>query len=74
MSAEGKECAGDAMIETLSFSNNLYVEHMIAKRLLREPLMFYERIMNFIVKLALIKRRISIKRQVPGKVVHKMNA
>lgn len=34
----------------------------------------YVLIKNFGVKLALIERRISIKKQVPGKVDHKMNA
>lgn len=62
------------MIETLCFSNNLYMEHTIARRLLREPLMYCERIINFGVKLALIKISISIKKQVPGKVDHKMSA
>lgn len=46
------------MIETLCFSSNLHVEHMIEASLLRESLMYCEKIINFGVKLALIERSI----------------
>lgn len=59
------------MIETLCFSNNLYVEHMIGASLLRESLMYCEKIINFRVKLALIERSISIKNRYQEKLIMK---
>lgn len=59
------------MIETLCFSSKLHVEHMIEASLLRESLMYCEKIINFGVKLALIERSISIKNRYQEKLIMK---